>query len=141
MAIAAPGGTTYTDSLAAANTRYSYQVLATATGGVPGSAAAVTVTTPKVADPTRPYPATGLTAKATSSSSVVVTWSPGSDPQSGVKRYVILRNRTRVATVPATSTAFSDTGLSASTSYSYKVVTINGAGLTAASTAVKVTTP
>ena len=141
VAIAAPGGTTYTDSLAAANTRYSYQVLATATGGVPGSAAAVTVTTPKVADTTRPYPATGLTATATSSSSVVLTWSPGSDPQSGVKRYVILRNRTRVATVPATSTAFSDTGLSASTSYSYKVVTINGAGLTAASTAVKVTTP
>jgi hypothetical protein len=34
-----------------------------------------------------------------------------------------------------------DTGLSARTGYSYKVVTINGAGLTAASTAVKVTTP
>jgi hypothetical protein len=45
-----------------------------------------------------------------------------------------------VATVPATSTAFSDTGLSAHTGYSYKVVTMNGAGLTAASTAVKVTT-
>jgi hypothetical protein len=69
-----------------------------------------------------------------------VTWSPGSDPQSGVKQYEILRNGTRVATVPATSTAFSDTGLSARTSYSYTVVTINGAGLTAASAAVKVTT-
>jgi hypothetical protein len=52
-----------------------------------------------------------------------------------------VRNGTRVAIVPATSTAFSDTGPSARTSYSYKIVTIDGAGLTAASTAVKVTTP
>ena len=70
-----------------------------------------------------------------------MTWSPGSDPESGVKHYAILRNGTRVATVPATSTTFSDTGLSARSSYSYKVVTINGAGLAAASAAVKVTTP
>ena len=140
VAIATPGGTTYTDSLAAASTRYTYKVLAVATGGVPGSAAAVTVTTPKVADTTPPSPATNLNATAASSSRVVVTWSPGSDPQSGVKHYAILRNGTRVATVPATSTVFSDTGLQARTSYSYQVVTTNGAGLTAASTAVKVTT-
>jgi chitodextrinase len=141
VVIAEPGGTTYTDSLAASSTRYTNDVLAVATGGVPGSAAAVMVTTPKVADTTPPSPATNLTATAESSSVVVLTWSPGSDPQSGVKWYVIRRNGTRVATVPATSTAFTDTGLSAGTSYSYKVVTINGARLTAASTAVKVTTP
>jgi chitodextrinase len=141
VAIAAPGGTTYTDSLAASNTTYTYKVLAVATGGAPGSAAAVTVTTPKVADTTPPSPATGLTATAASSSRVVLTWSPGSDTQSGVKQYAILRNGTRVATIPATSTAFSDTSLRAHTSYSYKVVTTNGAGLTATSTAVKVTTP
>jgi endoglucanase len=140
VAIAAPGGTTNTDNSVASSTRYTYKVLAVATGGVPGAAAASTVTTPKVADTTRPSPATNVTATAASSSRVDVTWSPGSDPQSGVKHYVILRNGTRVATVPATSTAFTDTGLSAHTSYSYKVVTINGAGLSAASTAVKVTT-
>jgi chitodextrinase len=134
-------GTTYTDSLAASSTKYTYQVLALANGTVPGAAAAVTVTTPKVADTTHPSPATNLTATATSSSSAAVTWAPGSDLQSGVKHYVILRNGARVATVPATSTTFSDTGLSAHTRYSYKVVTVNGAGLTAASTAVKVTTP
>jgi hypothetical protein len=72
---------------------------------------------------------------------VVLRWSPGSDPQSGVKQYAIVRNGTRVATVPATSTTFSNTGLSAHTRYYYKVVTINGAGLTAASATVKVTTP
>jgi len=141
VAIAAPGGTTYTDSLAASSTTYTYKVLAVATGGVPGSAAAVKVATPKVADPTPPSPAASLTATATSSSRVVVSWSPGSDPQSGVKHYAILRNGTRVATVPATSTTFSDTGLKARTSYSYKVVTTNGAGLTVASGTVKVTTP
>ena len=141
VAIAAPSGTTYTDGLAASGTRYTYKVLAVAAGGAPGPAAAVTVTTPKVADTTPPSPATNLKAMAASSSRVVVTWSPGSDPQSGVKHYAILRNGTRVATVPATSTAFTDTGLSARTSYSYKVVTINGAGRTAASAAVKVTTP
>ncbi len=141
VAIAAPSGTTYTDGLAASGTKYTYQVLAVATGTVPGAAAAVTVTTPKVADTTHPSPATNLTATATSSSHAVVTWAPGSDPQSGVKHYVILRNGTRVATVPATSATFSDTRLSAHTRYSYKVVTVNGAGLTAASTAVKVTTP
>jgi chitodextrinase len=141
VAIAAPGGTTYTDGLAASSTTYTYKVLAVATGGVPGSAAAVKVSTPKVADPTPPSPATNLTATATSSSRVVVSWSPGSDPQSGVKHYAILRNGTHVATVPATSTVFSDTGLAARTSYSYKIVTTNGAGLTAASVTVKVTTP
>jgi fibronectin type 3 domain-containing protein len=141
VAIAAPGGTTYTDSLAASGTTYTYKVLAVATGGVPGSAAAVKVTTPKVADKTPPSPATNLVATAASSSRVVVTWSPGSDPESGVKHYAILRNGTRVATVPATSTTFSDTGLRTRTSYSYKIVTINGAGLTVVSTAVKVTTP
>lgn len=141
VAIAAPSGTTYTDSSAASSTKYTYKVLAVATGAVPGAAAAVTVTTPKVTDPTPPSPATNLTATAASSSHAVVTWSPGSDPQSGVKHYALLRNGTRVATVPATSTTFSDTGLSAHTRYSYKVVTINGAGLTTASTAVKVTTP
>ena len=141
VAIATPGGTTYTDSLAASSTTYTYQVLAVATGGIPGSAAAVTVRTPRVADTTPPGPAANLKATAASSSGVVVTWSPGSDPQSGVKHYAIVRNGTRVATVPATSTTFSDTGLRARTSYSYKVVTINGAGLTAASTAAKVTTP
>jgi len=140
VAIAAPSDTTYTDSLAASGTEYTYKVLAVATGGVPGSAASVTVTTPKVADTTPPSPATNLQATAASSSRVVVTWSPGSDPQSGVKHYAIVRNGTRVATVPATSTTFSDTGLRARTGYSYKVVTINGAGLTATSTAVKVTT-
>jgi hypothetical protein len=51
-----------------------------------------------------------------------------------------MRNGARVATVPATSTAFTDTGLAARTSYSYKVVTVDGAGLTAASATVKVTT-
>ena len=141
VAIAAPSGTTYTDSLAASSTKYTYQVLALANDTVPGAAAAVTVTTPKVADTTHPSPATNLMATATSSSRAVVTWAPGSDLQSGVKHYVILRNGARVATVPATSTTFSDTGLSAHTRYSYKVVTVNGAGLTAASTAVKVTTP
>jgi len=140
VVIAAPSDTTYTDSLAASGTEYTYKVLAVATGGVPGSAASVTVTTPKVADTTPPSPATNLQATAASSSRVVVTWSPGSDPQSGVKHYAIVRNGTRVATVPATSTTFSDTRLRARTGYSYKVVTINGAGLTATSTAVKVTT-
>ena len=141
VAVAAPSGTTYTDSAAASGTKYTYKVLAVATGAIPGAAAAVTVTTPKVTDPTPPNPATNLTATAASPSRAVVTWSPGSDPQSGVKHYALLRNGTRVATVPATSTTFSDTGLSAHTRYSYKVVTINGAGLTTASTAVKVTTP
>lgn len=141
VAIAAPSGTTYTDNSAASSTKYTYEVLAVATGAVPGAAAAVTVTTPKVTDTTPPNPATNLTATAASPSHVVVTWAPGSDPQSGVKHYALLRNGTRVATVPATSITFSDTGLSARTRYSYKVVTINGAGLTVASTAVKVTTP
>jgi chitodextrinase len=140
VAIATPGGTSYTDSLAAPSTTYTYTVLAVATGSVLGSAAAVTVTTPS-ADTTPPNPATNLTATAVSSTRVVLRWSPGSDPQSGVKQYAIVRNGTRVATVPATSTTFSNTGLSAHTRYYYKVVTINGAGLTAASATVKVTTP
>jgi chitinase len=142
ITLATPSGTTSTDTSVASGTSYSYRVMAVATGGVKGAlSTAVTVTTPKVADSTKPVPASNVKAVATSSSQANLSWSPGSDPQSGIKAYYVLRNGMRVATLPSLTLAFPDTGRAARTTYTYVIVTVDGAGLTANSASVTVTTP
>jgi chitodextrinase len=68
-----------------------------------------------------------LTATAVSASQIDLSWTAASDPESGVASYKVYRNGTVVAT--PTGTSFSDTGLAGSTSYTYQVSAVNGAGL------------
>ena len=58
------------------------------------------------------------TASSITDTSVKLTWSAATDDK-GVKNYDVLRNGTKVATV--TTTSYTDTGLTAGTSYSYTV--------------------
>jgi chitodextrinase len=80
-------------------------------------------------DATPPSAPTNLTASAVSSSQINLTWTASTD-NVGVTGYKIFRDGTQVGTSPSAS--FSDTGLSASTVYSYTVSAYDAANNTSA---------
>ncbi|HVQ96151.1 MAG TPA: glycosyl hydrolase family 18 protein [Mycobacteriales bacterium] len=80
----------------------------------------------------------GLTAGAVTASSVSLSWSASTD-NVGVTGYTVFRNGTQVATVG--SAGFTDSGLAASTTFTYRVAARDAAGNTSAqSTQVSATT-
>ena len=81
-----------------------------------------------------PAAPTGLAATGETSSTVSLSW----NASAGAAGYKVLRNGTQVGT--ATSSAYTDTGLSAATRYTYTVEAYNSAGTSAASSAVTATT-
>ncbi|MCM3630588.1 fibronectin type III domain-containing protein [Paenibacillus glycanilyticus] len=93
---------------------------------------------PAVPDTTAPSVPTNAAATAVSSSQVNVSWTASTD-NAGVTGYNVYRNG--VLAGSPTGTSYSDTGLTASTSYSYTVKAKDAAGnVSAASSAVSVTT-
>ncbi len=89
-------------------------------------------------DTTAPSAPTGLKVTATTGSSVALSWTASSD-NVGVTGYDVFRGSTLAGTV--TGTSFTDTGLAASTSYTYTVKALDAAGnVSDASTAVSATT-
>jgi hypothetical protein len=101
-------------------------------GSTPASAMRQTVSefagsgTP-VADTQAPTTPSNLSATASSSSQINLTWSASSD-NVGVTGYTIYRGGTAVGT--SGSASYSDTGLAASTAYSYTVRARDAAGNT-----------
>src|SRR5207249_385215 len=69
-------------------------------------------------DTTKPSAPTNLTATAASSSQINLSWTASTD-NVGVTGYYVYRGATQVGN--PSSTTFNDTGLSASTSYSYTI--------------------
>jgi chitodextrinase len=130
----------YTDPTVVANTTYSYQVLARdAAGNTSSASTAASLTTPAAPDTTPPSAPTNLTATATAATQVNLAWSAVSDP-SGIARYDIYRNGSLLSS--SLTTSFADGTAVASTSYSYTVKAVDGAGNTsAASNTASVTTP
>src|SRR5438552_775449 len=99
----------------------------------------VTVSNGPPPDTTPPTVPTGLTASAVSSSQINLSWTASSD-NVGVSGYRVYRGGTQIATTSATS--FANTGLSASTTYSYTVAAYDAAGnLSAQSSSASATTP
>jgi uncharacterized repeat protein (TIGR03803 family) len=89
-------------------------------------------------DTTPPTVPTGLTASTVSSSQIDLSWTASSDTV-GVTGYKIYRGGALIGTVSGTT--YSDTGLSASTAYSYKVAAFDAVGNSSAqSSAVSATT-
>ncbi|MDX1628405.1 MAG: S8 family serine peptidase [Fulvivirga sp.] len=76
-------------------------------------------------DTTPPSQVTGLSATAVSTSQIDLTWDAATD-DTGVSYYNIYRDGSVVAT--STTTSYSDTGLSAGTTYSYQVSAVDAAG-------------
>ncbi|WP_167739912.1 fibronectin type III domain-containing protein, partial [Streptomyces griseofuscus] len=80
----------------------------------------------------------GLAVSGTTASSVSLKWSASTD-NVGVTGYDVYRGSTKVGST--TSTSYTDSGLSASTAYSYTVKAKDAAGnVSAASGAVTATT-
>jgi beta-glucanase (GH16 family) len=73
-----------------------------------------------------------FTATAASSSEIDLSWSASSGPScGGAITYTVTRNGTQIAS-GLSGTTFKDTGLTASTTYTYTVVAVNSAGASAA---------
>jgi len=127
---------TYSDSGLAANTTYTYRVIATSSAGSSAPSATASATTKNKA----PAAPTGLTATAISSSQINLAWSTSDTLATSyfVERSLNGNSFTKIATVTATS--FSDTGLTASTTYTYRVTASNAIGNSPASSKVSATT-
>lgn len=86
------------------------------------------------ADPQLPATPQNLRSTGKTTSSVTIAW----DSVSGAQGYEVLRNGNLLTT--ATGTTYTDSGLSANTSYSYTVRAFNSAGSSAQSNSISVTT-
>jgi len=124
--IATPTTTTFNDTGLVASTSYSYRVRATdAANNLSGFSSTATTSTMAGPDTTPPSAPANLTATAASVSQINLSWTASTD-NVGVTGYRVERchgtacsSFAQIAT--PTTTAFSDTGLTASTSYSYRV--------------------
>jgi poly(3-hydroxybutyrate) depolymerase len=79
---------------------------------------------------------TGLSVTGTTSSTASLAWTAST----GATTYNVYRNGTQVTPSGVTSTSYTDSGLTASTSYSYTVTAVNSVGESGASSAVTATT-
>jgi endo-1,4-beta-xylanase len=137
----------FTNTGLPAGTTYRYQVRAVdAAGNVSPVSNTVTASTQTGGGDTQaPSAPANLASTGTTSSSVSLTWSPSTD-NVGVTGYQLLRapgtsggSFAQVGT--SASTAFTNTGLAASTTYRYQVRAVDAAGNTSAvSNTVTVTT-
>ena len=131
--IATPAGTTFGDTSLTASTSYSYRVKAVdaATNVSVNYSTVASATTPAPPDTTPPSDVTGLTATAVSATQITLSWTAATD-NVGVTGYRVERCQgagctsfVQIATPPATT--FGDTGLTAATSYSYRVKAVDAA--------------
>jgi hypothetical protein len=96
-----------------------------------------------IADSAEPTAPSNLQATSVSASEIDLAWNAATDDV-GVTGYQIFRNgsATPIASVGGTATSYSDTGLSAGTTYSYTVKAVDAAGnVSAASAPATATTP
>jgi hypothetical protein len=127
----AANATSFVDTTAPQDSTLTYTIVAVNSGG---RAASVPVT---VTTPVRLLAPTGLAASNVSTTSVTLSWLDNADNETG---YSVLRNGVTIATLAANSRIHVDTGVVASTTYSYQVVA-NHPRASAASATLSVTTP
>lgn len=132
--------TTFGNSGLSASTSYSYTVAACdAAGNCSAQSSSVSATTSAAPDTQAPTAPTGLTATAVSSSQISLSWTSSIDAV-GVTAYKVYRDSALLTTL-ANVTSYSDTGLTASTSYTYKVSGCDAAGnCSSQSTSISATT-
>ncbi len=118
----------------ASNAIYHFSVYSKDAAGNLATSSDMTFLTKVVAggDNQPPFPPYAVTATAVSSTQVNLTWGAATD-NVGVSGYRIIRNGVGISTT--TALAFSDTGLTAATTYSYVIKAFDAAGnLSASST-------
>ena len=131
--IATSTAATYSNTGLTASTAYRYQVRATdAAGNLSGYSTPASATTQSAADTQAPSVPSSLTAAATSTTQINLSWGASTD-NVGVTGYQIWRctgatctNFAQIAT--STAATYSNTGLTASTAYRYQVRATDAAG-------------
>jgi len=145
-AIATVTTTTYTDASVAPATTYGYFVVAFDGASPPnesGPTSVVQIRTPSVPDAVAPAVPANVQAVASGPTQVNLSWDASADTGgSGLAGYRIFRNGSGTPLATVATASYSDTNLTAATSYTYVVRAFDGAGnVSAPSTAVSVTTP
>ncbi len=126
-------GTTYSNTGLTVSTTYRFRVRATdAAGNLGNYSSIVNGTTPAATDTSRPSTPANLTGTPVSASQVNLAWTASTD-NVGVTGYRVERCRgtscTRFVQIATpTNTTHSDTGLSANTTYRYRVRATDAAG-------------
>jgi glucuronoarabinoxylan endo-1,4-beta-xylanase len=143
-------GTSFSDSGLSAATTYYYVVEAADGAGSSGPSSQASATTQSVGGSCTSVPGapSGLSAAATSSGSINLSWNAVTPPANcSISSYSVYRSTTsgftpsssnRVGT--ASGTSFANSGLTASTTYYYLVEAVDGAGSSAASSQASATT-
>src|SRR5213595_1498968 len=125
--VASPGATSASITGLSAATTYSFTVSAVdAAGNASALSAPLSATTLPLPDTTVPSTPTGLVGVAVSSSQINLSWTAATD-NVGVTGYNVYRGGTQIATLGVVTT-FQNTGLTASTNYSYTVRAFDAAG-------------
>ncbi|MBA7631070.1 hypothetical protein ES703_38597 [subsurface metagenome] len=120
----------YSDTGLSAETTYYYKVTAVDTSGNESDPSAQASATTQAPDTTPPAAPTGLTATAVSSSQINLDWT--NNTETDLASYNVYRSTTSGFTpgtgnfvANTTVSSYSDTGLSASTTYYYKVTAVD----------------
>ena len=142
--VATVSGNTFTDSTAAKGTTYEYYVTAVAYQG--GESAKSGTSSALAGSGISPVPvaASNAVATANASNSVTVTWKDNAANESGyrIERKSGAGAYSTVGTVAANATTFTDKSVSATTTYTYRIVAVGTtAGDGTASNESTVTTP
>jgi hypothetical protein len=127
IATAGANATSYSNSGLAASTTYTYRVRAYNGGGDSAYSNPAAGTTSSASPPLAP---SGLAASAVSSSQINLTWQDNAGNETGfkVERSTDGVNFSQIATTGANVASYSNTGLTASTIYHYRVRSYNGDG-------------
>src|ERR1039457_2295027 len=131
--------TSYPDTTVQPGTAYTYRMRSEgATGGLSSYSSETSAMTPALPGP----PAPALQGTATSSSQVHLAWSSTATGivLFGLERRTTTGGYSQISQATATSTSFDDSGLTGSTTYLYRMRVQTGAGFSAYSNEVTVTT-
>ena len=127
---------TYQATGLSSSTSYSFTFFTHDTSGNASAGTSVSVTTNAPVDTTPPANVTNLTASNTTATGTTLTWSNPSD--SDFNHANVYRNNTLVGN--STNGSYTDSGLSSSTTYTYKVTSVDTLGNESTGTTLSVTT-
>jgi alpha-tubulin suppressor-like RCC1 family protein/fibronectin type 3 domain-containing protein len=142
IATVAAGARVFQNSGLTPGTQFSYRVRATNGSGDSAYTSIVTATTPGGTSGTVPAAPSNLTASVVSSSQIRLQWSDQSTNETGFRidrKVGATGTYGQLATVGANVVSFANTGLTAGTTYFYRVCAINGTGISPFSNEVNAT--
>ena len=142
IATLAANSTSYSNTSLAASTTYYYKIVVQDAGSNTASSGVVSATTSSGGSSNPPAAPSALTTSNITTSSIGLSWQDNSSNENNfvVERSTNGSSYSVIATLSANSTSYTNTGLSASTTYYYRVKAQNSYGSSAYTSAVSATT-